>query len=150
MINKETKLISSDAFSGCSDLTSITIPNSVTNIGTNAFSECDALIFWGNDPQITEIGDLAFSGYKGPCIIVPYGVMNIRDNAFKNCANLTSVTIPGSVTCIEARAFSGCKKVSLRYEGTVAQWNCVKEGYHLDLCTMDWLVRCRDGIESIY
>lgn len=53
--------IAENAFERCYGLTSVIIPDSVTNIGANAFSGSDAWVFWGNDPQITKIGDFAFA-----------------------------------------------------------------------------------------
>ena len=88
------------AFRGCSGLTSVTIPDSVTSIDSYAFSGCTAEIIWGDDPGITKIGEYAFSEYEGTGITIPNGVTSIGDSAFSGCRGLTSVTIPDSVTSI--------------------------------------------------
>ena len=60
------------AFSECSGLTSVTIPNSVTSIGGSAFYKCSGLT----------------------SVTIPNSVTSIGDSAFENCSGLTSVTIP--------------------------------------------------------
>ena len=96
------------AFSGCSGLTSVTIGNGVTSIGDYAFSGVTAEIVWGDDPQITSIGYYAFSGYQGKNLTIPDSVTSIGSGAFSGCSGLTSITIPDSVTSIGSSAFSGC------------------------------------------
>ena len=71
------------AFSECTNLTSITIPNSVTSIGGAAFSYCSGLT----------------------SITISNSVSSIGDNAFEDCSGLTSVTIPKSVSSIGNGAF---------------------------------------------
>ena len=77
--------IASNTFSGCSKLTSVTIPDSVTIIGEHAFSGCSGL---------SEI-------------IIPDGVTSIGDWAFYHCSNLTEITIPDNVITIGNYAFAG-------------------------------------------
>ena len=74
------------AFEGCVDLTSVTIPNSVTSIGASAFHNCSGLTTMTIGSGVTSIGDESFSG----------------------CSSLTSITIPSSVTSIGINAFYGC------------------------------------------
>ncbi len=82
--------IGNSAFSGCSTLTSITIPDSVTSIGNYAFRDCSALT----------------------SITIPDGVTSIGNYAFWGCSSLTSITIPDSVTSIsDYYAFEGCSSL---------------------------------------
>ena len=102
--------IGSEAFLGCSGLTSVTIDNSVTSIGDGAFYECSGLT----------------------SVAIPNSVTEIGENAFYKCSGLTSVTIPNSVTSIGADAFYGTAwydnqpdglvyagKVAYKYKGTM-------------------------------
>ena len=97
------------AFSGCSGLTSVTIPNSVTSIGSSAFSGCSGLTSVTIPNSVTSIGNFAFGNCYGlTSVTIGSGVTSIGHGAFYYCSGLTSVTIPNSVTSIGAEAFSGC------------------------------------------
>ena len=101
------------AFSGCSSLTSITIPNSVTSIGDGAFSGCSSLTSLTIPNSVTSIRDYAFSGCSSlTSITIPNSVTSIGSGAFGGCSTLTSVTIPNSVTSIGSRAFDGCSSLT--------------------------------------
>ena len=56
--------IGNEAFSGCSSLTSVTVPGSVTSIGQKAFYRCSSLTSVTIPESVTSIGELAFSGCK--------------------------------------------------------------------------------------
>ena len=99
------------AFRSCIGLTSVTISNGVTSIGGYAFEWCTAEIVWGDAPEITEIGDNAFNGYKGTSITIPDSVTSIGRYAFRNCTGLTSVIIGNGVTSIGSYAFQDCRKL---------------------------------------
>ena len=97
------------AFYGCIGLTSITIPNSVTNIGNNAFSDCSGLTSVIIPKSVTDIGSGAFSGCTGLISIdIPNSVTSIGSSAFLSCSGLTSIDIPNSVTSIGGSAFAYC------------------------------------------
>ena len=101
--------ISNRAFYGCSELTSVTIPNSVTSIDYSAFSGCSELTSVTIPNSVTRIGNEAFSGCsKLTSAPIPNSVTYIGVFAFKGCSGLTSVTIPNSVTSIGSYAFDGC------------------------------------------
>ena len=81
-----------------------TIPNSVTSIGDDAFSNCKSLT----------------------SVTIPDSVTSISDFAFSNCKSLTSVTIPDSVTSIGEWAFFGCSSLTdVYYAGSEAQWKAI-------------------------
>jgi hypothetical protein len=77
------------AFSGCSSLTSITIPSSVTSIGNYAFCNCSSLMN----------------------ITIQDGVTSIGEYAFAYCSNLISITIPSGMKSIGNYAFDFCYKL---------------------------------------
>ena len=112
-IKEGTTCISGYAFDGCSNLTSITIPNSVVNIGDNAFLDCKRLTSITIPNSVTSIGDRTFSGCSSlTSITIPNSVKSIGDKAFENCSILASVTIPNSVTRIDQYAFWGCSSLT--------------------------------------
>ncbi len=101
--------ISKYAFDGCSGLTSVNIPNSVTSIGIWAFRDCSGLTSVTIPNSVTSIADYAFSGCSGlTSVTIPNSVTSIGSGAFNGCTGLTSVSIPNSVTSIGNYVFSGC------------------------------------------
>ena len=109
-------MIGYKAFYNCDSLTSVTIPDSVTTIGSSAFSWCSSLQEFNGK----------FASEDGRCLIVdgvlnsfaigcgateyaiPDGVTTIGGYTFEYCRSLTSVTIPDSVTTIGESAFAWC------------------------------------------
>ena len=97
------------AFYGCSGLTSLTIPSSVTEIGWYAFEDCSGLTSFTIPSGVTSIGWSVFEGCSGlTSLTIPSSVTEIGWHAFEDCSSLTSLTIPSSVTSIGSWAFSGC------------------------------------------
>ena len=124
-----TKSINSGAFSGCTGLTSIYIPESVTSIGGGAFTGCGitSITIPGSIKTIygafydcktltsvtilegVESIQRAFSGCSSLNLItIPNSVTTIGDAAFSGCSSLTSITIHERVTSIGVSAFEGC------------------------------------------
>ena len=103
------------AFKGCSGLTSLTIPSGVTSIGYSAFEGCSSLTSLTIPSSVTSIGSVAFA-YSGlTSLTIPSGVTSIGEAAFSGCCGLTSLTIPSSVTSIDHNAFSGCSGLTSIY-----------------------------------
>ena len=92
-INQSTKIIYNFAFSGCSSLTSITIPDGVTEIGQSAFSGCINLT----------------------SVIIGNGVTIIKYGAFSNCYSLENITIPKNVIQMEPGVFRECSSLTVIY-----------------------------------
>ena len=107
------KEIGESAFSYCSGLTSVTIPNNVTSIGKYAFYDCNRLPSITIPNSVTSIGESAFYFCSSlTSVIIPNSVTKIGSNAFYKCSSLTSVIIPNSVTSIEGGVFAGCTKLT--------------------------------------
>ena len=112
-IRKGVKVIGNSAFGCCTSLTSINIPNSVTNIGEGAFAFCRSLTNIDIPNNVTNIGYLAFYFCESlTSINIPNSVTNIGDKAFSGCESLTSINIPTSVTNIGDEAFSRCESLT--------------------------------------
>ena len=110
------------AFYGCSGLTSLTLPSSVTSIGDYAFYGCSGLTSLPLPSSVTSIGKLAFSGCSGlTSLTLPSSVTSIGSQAFDGCSGLTSLTLLSCVTSIGNYAFSGCSGLtSLTLPSSVA------------------------------
>jgi hypothetical protein len=105
--------IGSYAFSYCSSLSSIVIPDSVTSLGDGAFDGCSALASIAIPDSVTSIGDYNFRGCTSlTSVTIPDSVTDIGNSAFLNCTSLTSITIPDSVTSIGNSAFLNCTSLA--------------------------------------
>lgn len=105
--------IASYAFSGCTYLTSVTIPDGVTSIMNEAFSGCSSLISVTIHDSVTTIGPIAFANCTSlTSITIPESVTSIGWGAFGGCSSLTSVTIPKNVTSIGAGVFNLCSSLT--------------------------------------
>ena len=128
--------IDNSAFQGQKTLTSVTIPDSVINIGERAFENCTALTSVIISDSVVSIGDWAFrkcsalisitipnsvtsigSYMVGDCtsltsVTIGDSITKISNAAFYNCSSLTSIVIPDSVTEIGIFAFQGCSSLT--------------------------------------
>ncbi len=155
-VKEGTLTIADQAIDHCPCLTSITIPDSVTNIGNYAFWDCKDLasVIIGNG--VTSISDSVFSGCGSlTSVTIPDSVITIGDDAFSWCDSLTNITIPESVTNIGSYAFAGCGLTSVAigdsvktisdhafyscdsladiyYSGTHEQWDNISIGSYND------------------
>ena len=112
-IKEGTRFIGTSAFSGCNNLTSVTIPNSVPTIGQKTFYGCSSLTSITIPNSVTSVGESAFYGCSSlTSITIPNNVTSIGKSAFCKCSSLTSASIPNGVTTIGAAAFEDCTSLT--------------------------------------
>ena len=105
--------IGDGAFNRCSNITSVTIPDSVTSIGEGAFRYCESMANVTIPDGIKSIGGSAFFCCESlTSVEVPSSVTSIGGSAFWGCKSLTSITIPNSVSCIGNQTFRNCTSLT--------------------------------------
>ena len=105
--------IGDDAFSGCAGLTSIVISSNITKIGLGAFANCTGLTNMTIPDSVMKTGYYAFEGCTGlTSITIPDSMTKIGYYEFAGCANLTSIAIPSAVTEIGMYAFKDCSSLT--------------------------------------
>lgn len=111
--DNEDLFIGGGAFSVCSSLESIVIPDGVTTIETGLFYKCEKLESITLPDSIISIGDNAFCGCeKLVSINFPADLGTIGEDAFYNCTSLASVALPSKLTVIGQEAFLGCERLT--------------------------------------
>ena len=103
-------------FSGCSSLTSITIPSSVTSLGRSCFSGCSSLTSITIPSSVISLGEYCFDSCSGlTSVSIPSSVTSLGRSCFSACTGLTSITIPSSVTSLGSSCFALCNKLETVY-----------------------------------
>ena len=114
--------IAREAFSKNGNLTSVTIPSSVTYIGDNAFEGCNNLSFVVIPNSVNHIGDGAFSECTSlESVTLPDAITYIPSAAFGGCTSLTAIEIPSTVEFIGNSAFSGSGLTSISIPNSVTE-----------------------------
>lgn len=96
-----------DAFSECEALSYISIPESLTTIDASAFSNCSSLTTISLSDNVTSIGGNAFAYTSLSSFTFPSKITSISATMFYGCKKLTTLTIPNSITSIGRAAFGG-------------------------------------------
>ena len=110
--------IGADAFSGCTGLTKITIPAGVKTIGEYAFYNCISLAEITLSEGVETIGQYAFAYCSPTAIMLPESLGDISSNAFYGCTSLAAINVTennASYTADDGVLFSKDKTVILRY-----------------------------------
>ena len=109
---KKVTEIGDSTFKGCTELTSITIPDGVIGIGNNAFSGCTSLETVTIPASVTYVGNSAFYGCTSlKSVTVPESVTYIGGYAFAECYSLKYADIPANVTGIGTSPFCNCRSL---------------------------------------
>lgn len=101
--------IPDNTFKGCTALEEIDLPMDATSIGTSAFEGCTSLIVVGIPGNVAQIGNNAFKGCTALTTIdfASTGLTSIGDSAFQDCSSLTAFELPSTLSAIGTNAFAG-------------------------------------------
>lgn len=135
------------------NITSLTIPGSVTAIGDYGVNGNRYLAELTLQSGLKSIGESAFSWSKRlTTVTIPNGVTTIGEEAFAHCwrqlTGLTTVTIPGSVTSIGKNAFTNNQQLAtVNFDGTQEQWNAAggKDSGMPDTATINYVTVVGSG-----
>ena len=138
--------IGKNAFYGCSQLSSISLPYDMVIIEDYAFTNCTSLTTVRIPDGVITIGQYAFSGCTNlQSAILPDTVENFNTHAFGDCVALKEINFPRNLGDIESYAFQNCKKLvtvsvpaNVRHIGTCAFNGCTHL-QRLSLCRSRWL-----------
>ena len=108
IIKKGVTTVQNDGFSGCENLTKVTLPATITLIGGGAFRDCKALTSITIPNKVTEIGGYAFRDcHSLTKVTLPDGIKKLGDYCF-GYSGIKSIEIPAGVTTLGAYAFENC------------------------------------------
>ena len=114
--------IGNSAFEGCRSLEKINIPDSVTKIGDRTFTNCKSLNNIHISNSVVEIGNSAFACcFSLVTAVIPDKVTKISEGLFGKCKSLVNITIPNGVTEIGNLSFAGCAVSSIVIPKTVTK-----------------------------
>ena len=106
--------IGDGAFSGCTSLTTVSIPDDLTSVGFHAFNRTPWLE--GQPDGVVYVGKVAYrlieKNVPITSIVITDGTVSISPSAFEGCTSLATVIIPASVTSIGDYAFNGCPNLT--------------------------------------
>ena len=151
----KVKGIDSQAFKECTGLTSVTIPDGVTNIGNEAFRDCSKLTSVTIPNSVTSMSGSVFAGCsKLSDITLSNQLTSIEWETFLDCTSLSSITIPNSVTTIGSRAFQNCSKlteVNLSNQLKTFQWGAFQNCESLESIVIpNTVTKIGDGSGSVF
>lgn len=103
--------VQSNAFSGCTSLVSADLPG-VKTLGANAFNNCSSLTAVEFSDELSAIGDGAFKFAKAlTSIYIPSSVSSLNGSVFYGCTNLESMALPSDITSIGGTCFKECRSL---------------------------------------
>ena len=133
------------AFIGCTELETVSFPESVTTLGYGSFAGCIGLKGVNIPSGVGSIPDAMFYGCTSlDGVVLPEGIVTIGHSAFYNCSGLTEIVIPASVELIDEYAFYGCtglKRIVIEGNPEIAPTAFLGCGTELEII--------KTGIESI-
>lgn len=143
--------ISFMAFKGCTSLQTIKIPDNVKIIDSYAFQDCVSLKSVELPKSLEIIQEYAFYNCSAlESIEIPEGTTRIYDNAFESCLSLEAISIPKSVEYIRWGAFLKCENLqTVKFDGSTADWENIDKGDKCFEYATQAILYCTDGQYSL-
>lgn len=130
-----TEKIPAGAFSECTSLESVVIPEGIESVGEGAFYQCESLTSVALPESLKEIYSGGFECcWSLPAIEIPEGVTAVGEYAFFECTSLAEINLPVSLKNIEYGTFGYCGSIdTVYYNGTKAEWDSMTVGGNNDM-----------------
>ena len=122
---KDVNMIGNCAFKECKALTTIVLPDSVSELGSSAFHDCTSLSSVALSSMLTKVKPNTFQNCsKLTSVKLNKGILTISNNAFSGCSSLATIEIPETVTLIGKAAFERCNLTSVTMKDS-AKWSII-------------------------
>ncbi len=119
--------VSTYAFACCSNVTSVDLPDTLSEIGARAFYKDVSLASLELPSGLSTIGRMAFQDCTAlKSLTIPSGVKKLPEYMCCGCSRLKEVVLPGTITEIGSSAFFGTDLSQISYTGTKARWSCIR------------------------
>ena len=104
--------LGNNCFDACTNLISVKLPNNITSLGDNTFSNCRKLSSIKLPDTLTSLGKYCFSHCYLTSLILPNSITTLEEGCFFGCENIETITLPTNITNLPELCFEYCKKLS--------------------------------------
>jgi prepilin-type N-terminal cleavage/methylation domain-containing protein len=137
--------IGDEAFKNCDNLSNVSIPDGAT-VGRGVFEDCDGISSVTISSDTETIGSGQYSNCSGlEEVHIPNTIKSVALSAFENCTALKRVYMTNGTTTIEYSAFNNCTALSdVYYDGYIAEWQAMSVASN-NTCLTGAVIHCKDG-----
>lgn len=104
--------LGNSCFKLCNKLTSVKLPDNITSLGDETFMTCSKLSSINIPNTLTSLGEFCLAFCNITKLTLPNSITNLGNNCFQSCENLETITLPQNITNLPAYCFHDCKKLS--------------------------------------
>ena len=104
--------LGNSCFKLCNKLTSVKLPDNITSLGDETFMTCSKLSSINITNTLTSLGEFCLAFCNITKLTLPNSITNLGNNCFQSCENLETITLPQNITNLPAYCFHDCKKLS--------------------------------------